>query len=116
MKKRREAENEALEKALEEADLTLWDIAEQLHKQFPKHPVKYYYQRIMRRSNLKRQRRKVSLWNAFVSQEMRKYNDGMVYTLFRYDPISIHPAQSKTATASAFLTTTSKRSPNAGRI
>ena len=61
MKQRRDAENQALEKALEEADLALWDIAEELHKQFPKHPVKYYYQRIMQRSNLKRQRRKVSL-------------------------------------------------------
>ena len=78
-KHRRDAENQALEKAFEEADLALWEIAEELHKQFPKHPVKYYYQRIMQRSNLKRQRRKVSLWNAFVSQEMRKYNDGMFY-------------------------------------
>ena len=55
----------------------LWEIAEKIHGDFPRRPAKYYYHRIMQRSNFKKQRKKISLWNAFVSQEMRKYNDGM---------------------------------------
>ena len=77
LKKKREHENAALEQAFQDADLALWEIAEKIHGDFPRRPAKYYYHRIMQRSNFKKQRKKISLWNAFVSQEMRKYNDGM---------------------------------------
>ncbi|KAI1781830.1 hypothetical protein LXA43DRAFT_1069674 [Ganoderma leucocontextum] len=75
LKQKRDTDKAAIKAALEDADLAIWEIAEQLHGQFPRHSAKHYYQLLMQRSNLKKRKRKISLWNTFVSQEMRKYND-----------------------------------------
>ncbi|CDO75655.1 hypothetical protein BN946_scf184941.g8 [Trametes cinnabarina] len=77
LQQRRDAKKEKLMNALMEARAAMWEFAVQMHKEFPGHSAKYYYYAIMQRSRLHENPRKISPWNAFVSQEIKKHNEAL---------------------------------------
>ena len=52
------------------------DHAAMLAEKHPGHNVEYYKRMILQQSHLKDDPREMSLWNAFLSQELMKYNKG----------------------------------------
>ena len=70
-----QTEVDAIRKAIMEG-------AERMALRFPGHGAKYYYRQIIQASNPKPTTpRKITPWNAFVSKELKKLNDGESYLL-----------------------------------
>ena len=60
-------------------------MAVTLREQFPEHTVEYWHGAIIQ--NAKRKRTiKLTRWNAFVSQEVRRMNDGEFFSLIFFSP------------------------------
>ena len=74
--KRREENKAKHEEALETAFKKIWTIAEELAEELGDHPPTYYYQRLMQQSKTASSSRNVNPWNAFLSKETKKLNDG----------------------------------------
>ena len=74
--KRREENKAKHEEALEKAFKRVWTIAEELAEELGDHPPTYYYQRLMQQSKTATSSRNVNPWNAFLSKETKKLNDG----------------------------------------
>ena len=56
----------------------MMERAVELHEKHGGHSPAYYYRMIMQQSSLNNQEPKeISLWNAFVSQKLTKFNDGV---------------------------------------
>ncbi|PCH42013.1 hypothetical protein WOLCODRAFT_73099 [Wolfiporia cocos MD-104 SS10] len=63
-----------LVEALDNARQAMWALAQSLRKTFGSHSIKYYHQLILQTSRLHSQTHKVSRWNAYLSQEVRRIN------------------------------------------
>lgn len=74
--------NQAFKTALEHARQKVWALAQSLREDFRSHSSEYYYQLLMQSSRLRSNKRKVSRWNAFLSQEIRRINAGMCAFIF----------------------------------
>ncbi|KAL7283899.1 hypothetical protein ACG7TL_001171 [Trametes sanguinea] len=75
LQQRRDEKKEKLTNALVEARAVMWELAVKMHEDFPGHSARYYYDAIMQRARMRQTPRKISPWNAFVSQELQKYNE-----------------------------------------
>ncbi len=72
----RDAKKKAIKAALKEARQQMWELAVTMADNFGSHDAEYYYRAIMQQPRLNKKRREISQWNAFVSQELRKHNEG----------------------------------------
>ncbi|PCH38555.1 hypothetical protein WOLCODRAFT_149493 [Wolfiporia cocos MD-104 SS10] len=63
-----------LTEALDNAWQAMWALAQSLRKTFGSHSIEYYHQLILQTSHLRSQTCKVSRWNAYLSQEVRRIN------------------------------------------
>lgn len=54
----------------------IWKHAEQMKEEFGKRPASWYFEAIMQRGRVDRTRRKPNRWNAYLSQEVTKRNEG----------------------------------------
>ena len=50
--------------------------AEKLAAEFPGHDKEYYYRMLMQQSSRNKGKRAINEWQAFVSQEVKKHNEG----------------------------------------
>lgn len=66
----------SLNDALDEARDGVWELVEGLHAAFPSHTTEYFFQLLMQQPKTQK-KRTISDWNAFLSMEMAKHNDGM---------------------------------------
>ena len=73
---RREERRQRYASALQDARSTVEQHATQLREEFGGHSVEYYHQEILQRGCLERARRKTSRWNAFLSHELKRRNNG----------------------------------------
>lgn len=75
LQKQRAEKKQKFKDALVEARGVVWELAAKMNEDFPGHSAEYYYRAIMQHSRL-RNKRKISPWNVFVSQELKKLNAG----------------------------------------
>lgn len=77
MAKQREERRIQYQAALKNARDVIHQHAVHLRETFGGHSVDYYTQEIFQRGRLERGRRGTMRWNAFLSQELKKRNEGM---------------------------------------
>ncbi|KAH9885849.1 hypothetical protein C8Q73DRAFT_659173, partial [Cubamyces lactineus] len=75
LRQRRRKNAADLKAALSEAQALIWGFARQMSEQFKNHKPGYFYQLIMQQSRRPAATRKVSKWNAFLSQELKRRNN-----------------------------------------
>ncbi|KAL7280958.1 hypothetical protein ACG7TL_005907 [Trametes sanguinea] len=84
LREKRAAQKSKLHAALQRAREAMWQMAVEMKEEFGAHDTDYYYRLIMQTSkHASSQSRKISLWNAFVSKEMKKFNDEHIKELSR---------------------------------
>ncbi len=77
LKAAREKKKDDLREALLDAREIIWKLALDMEATFGGHKVNYYFRLILQNVlHLKKAPRKISLWNAYVSKELRRINDG----------------------------------------
>jgi hypothetical protein len=62
--------------AMQKAQDVMLEEAKKLRELFGGHSVEWYFQEIMQRSHVTKKKRKVTLWNAYLQQEVKRINDG----------------------------------------
>lgn len=72
----RNANKERLTAALQAARKVVMAEAEKLAAEFPGHDKEYYYRMLMQQSSRNKGKRAINEWQAFVSQEVKKHNEG----------------------------------------
>ena len=72
----RHAHKEKYLEALQAARAVVMAEAEKLAIQFPAHNKDYYYRVLMQQSNRTKGKRAINEWQAFVSEEVKKHNEG----------------------------------------
>lgn len=75
-KARRQSEKTHYQEALQAAHAELWRIAEGLRNEFQKHSTQYYMEEITQISRLQKKQKIAGAWNAFVSKEVKRMNQG----------------------------------------
>ncbi len=75
-KDERAERKKALQDALKAARNQMWELAKDMRKQFGGHDAEWYYRAILQQRRLNPKKRELSMWNAFVSQELKKHNEG----------------------------------------
>lgn len=75
--KQREERRQRYTSVLQDARTVVEQHATRLREEFGGHSVEYYQHEILQRGRLERGRRKSSRWNAFLSHELKRRNDGM---------------------------------------
>lgn len=76
MKQKRRKTAITLKCALAEAQALIYGLAVQMAERFKSHKPDYFYRLIMQQSHRPISTRKVSRWNAFMSQEIEEHNKG----------------------------------------
>lgn len=76
LKAKRREKKEAYSKALEEARAAMWEQAALMRERFGSHTLEYYVREIMQDARLNKTRRAPSRWNAFLSLEVQRLNQG----------------------------------------
>lgn len=78
---RRKEKKTQLNERLDAVRELIFQEALKLADEFPGHDAKYYYRLIFQQSHLKfGEPRDITMWNAFVSLELTKYNNGKFIT------------------------------------
>ncbi len=73
----RDKKKDDLRDALLDAREIIWKLALDMEATFGGHKVNYYFRLILQNVlHLKKPPRKISLWNTFVSKELKRMNDG----------------------------------------
>lgn len=84
LKKAREKKKQDLRDALMDAHDTIWDLAQNMEQTFGGHKTQYYFRLILQNVlTIKKEPRKITLWNTFVGMELKSMNNGIVVMLFR---------------------------------
>ena len=78
-KARRRQEKVTHQEALQNAQEEVRKLGEQLRSKFGKHTIQYYIEEIMQISRLQKKQRRAGAWNAFVSKEVKRLNDGRYF-------------------------------------
>jgi hypothetical protein len=64
------------------AEAVVMEEATKISEQFGKHKPKQCYQTLLQRACITPKKRSVSLWNAYLRQEVQRKNDGMCNTFY----------------------------------
>ena len=72
----RRSRKEDYSNALAEARDMVMEQAVQLRERFGGHSVEYYYEEIMQRSRAVKGQRRITQWNAYLAQEIKRINEG----------------------------------------
>ncbi|OBZ72319.1 hypothetical protein A0H81_07734 [Grifola frondosa] len=77
LKLQRKARSDAYSEALAEAREVVLQQAAHMQEQFGTHDISYYLKTIMQQARMVSKQRKVNRWNIFLSQEVKKHNNGL---------------------------------------
>ena len=72
-----------------QALVDVWNVADRLHKDTGKHTAHYWYEHLVQKAGKSKKTRRPNSWNAFVSKQVKAYNDGKYNDLDVYAMLTI---------------------------